>query len=116
MKKLKEFFDKKQNDIKFKGAGIGHKLSDSTTTSNKSSSSSSSSSTSKGFQNKPILQSNLRRTGPDANVASAALARFEAKNNPNKPTTKPTLYDIMAEEKKKITEEIKLKEELEVFV
>lgn len=102
MKKIKEFLDKTTKDVKFKTAGTGHKLSDS---------GGPSASTSKS-SNEPA-SAPVRRTGPDPNVASAVLARLDPKVS-NKPTTKSTLHDIMAEEKKKIAEEMKLKEELEV--
>ena len=105
MKKFKDFFDKKQSEFKFKNAGAGHKLSDTSRTPTTASTSGHSA---------PVAPA--RRTGPDSNVASAALARFEGKSTNNKPTTKSTLHDIMAEEKRKINEEIKLKEEAEVWI
>jgi len=106
MKKIKEFFDKKQNDFKFKNVGTGHKLSESSNVP-------SSSNANRNSQN-VIRSSETRRTGPDANVANAALARFDEKHT-NKTTTKSTLHDIMADEKRKITDENKYKDELEVY-
>ena len=112
MKKVKDFFDKKQSEFKFKKAGAVHKLSDSTV-----GPSTSSRNLTPAASNAPGAL-NVRRNGPDANVASAALARFEDKNINNatsKVASKATLHDIMAEEKRKINEEMRIKEELEVF-
>lgn len=102
MKKFKDFFDKKQSEMKFKMAGTGHKLS--------GASSPSSSSTSAHSHSQPAPPQ-ARKAGPDQNVAKAALARFE-----NKTTPKSNLTNIMNEEKHKILQEMKLKEELEVSI
>ena len=110
MKKIKDFFDKKQNELKFKNAGAGHKLSGAANKPPNRPTPSASSSSSTSVPVAPV-----RRTGPDANVASAALARFGGKST-SKPTTMTTLHDIMTEERKKITEEMKLKEEAEVYI
>lgn len=99
MKKVKDFFEKKQSEMKFKMAGTGHKLGDTSRPSNSSTSSSS-------VNVHPQPQ---RTGGPDQNVAKAALARFE-----NKTAPKSNLTNIMQEEKQKIIQEIKLKDELEV--
>ncbi|KAJ6224885.1 hypothetical protein RDWZM_003430 [Blomia tropicalis] len=106
MNRIKDLFNKKQKDVKFKKAGTGHKLSESSQPMNVQSSSNASSSSYSSAEN-------ARRTGPDANVASAALSRFGDTRNPNNNAQKPTLHDIMVEEKKKISQEMRLKEELE---
>lgn len=103
MKKFKDFFEKKQSEMKFKMAGTGHKLGDTNRPSNSSAAAASSSSATA----RPPPQ---RSGGPDENVAKAALARFENKTT----APKSNLTNIMQEEKQKIIQEIKLKEELEV--
>lgn len=107
MKKVKEFFDKKSKDIKFNAAGTGHKLSDGPRPGPSSS---------KATPAAPAAEAySSRRTGPDPNVAAAVLARFESKDNPNKPNAKTTLHNIMEDEKKKIYEENRQKEKERVM-
>src|SRR5690606_27553328 len=105
-----EFFEKKQGEFKFKKAGPGYRLTDSGKTLGTASGPPP---PSRGHQQASTSQPH-RSGGPDENVAKAALARFEGKTSVNKPTTKQsTLNDILAEERQKINEEMKMKEELE---
>lgn len=105
MKKVKEFFDKKSKDIKFSTAGTGHKLSDGPRPG-----------PSNAAPAAPAADAySNRRAGPDPNVAAAVLARFESKDNTNKPTAKSTLHNIMEDEKKKIIEENRQKEKEQVM-
>lgn len=118
MKKVKEFFDKKQKELKFKNLGTGYRLSDQAAgTSGNSDKQQNSSAISKQpppSQKAPIVRPNPNH-GPDENVAKAALARFENKGKANV-TTKvaSSLRDVMEEEKRKVLEEAKLRDEAEV--
>lgn len=115
MKKVKDFFDKKSKDIKFSTAGTGHKLSDPPRSGQPSTSKAANPAVPASASSSAEPYSN-RRTGPDPNVAAAVLARFEGKGNAtNVPPAKPTLHNIMEEEKRKAIEEIRQKEKEEAL-
>lgn len=109
MKKLKELFNKNSDSKPFKNAGTGHRLNESGPGSSASTCAASTSSI--------TSQSAVRRTGPDQNVARAALARIEGKATIGTKTIPPkqTLNDLMIQERQKFNEELKLKQELEVM-
>ena len=116
MKKVKDFFDKKSKDIKFSTAGTGHKLSDPPRSGQPSTSKAANPAVPASASSSAEPYSN-RRTGPDPNVAAAVLARFEGKGGAtNVPPAKPTLHNIMEEEKRKAIEEIRQKEREEVWL
>lgn len=100
-------FEKKKAEFKFEKAGTGYKLSDSSKPA-----ASSSSSQHQHYQQQQQPMARTRHDGPDANVARAALARFENKNPQKNSSTPFALRDIMEQEKRQISEEMKLKEQL----
>jgi len=104
---IKDFFKKKKLDAKFKMAGSGHKLTDSTST-KKSDPKVGTSSQSK--------QSNSMTANRSAQRAGeAALDRIQKQQQSTHNKTN-TLENILQEERKKITEEFKIKDEIQVIV
>ena len=100
---IKDFFNKKKMEAKFKMAGPGHKLADnSQSTSNASASSSNTK-----------ASSSANKSGAADQAGQAALKRFGQQGH-SKPTG--TLENILQEEKKRILEEYKQKEENEVSI
>lgn len=102
MKKIKGFLNKSKNDYAFKKCGPGYRLTES------NSSGGSSAISEKPSEHSPSVE---RASGPDENITKATLARLEKKDSQKK----STLYNIFDEEKKKLTMEIKMKEENEVL-
>ena len=115
MKGFKDFFKKKEAEWKFKTGTMsgGHKLSDGPSGQN----------TSRASSNSSGYVQPERKTGPDRNVAEAALARLQGGNASSTQRSqgqnlghKSTLHDLINEEKKQIQEEARIKDQLEVCV
>ncbi|XP_054161590.1 UBX domain-containing protein 6-like [Oppia nitens] len=101
---IKDFFKKKKLDTKFKMAGSGHRLTDNNTS---STGSTSMANTSTANPKSHTYRENMSKQ----KAGEAAIERIQRQNQSN--TRNTTLENILQQEKQKIREEYKAKEQTE---